>query len=168
MSNEIKSQMDIINEVKLQVGLLEKDVRLADRQCEKVSQKVSDSIVKLQEVNTNLVRMITIHEHKHEQHLRAEEEVKEDIKELHSRISSVNKEMQERLTHLEHHISDKVDGLRLEIIEQNGVEEKKPKNSFIDTTLEKYKWMFLGAALILGWIMGNIGGVIKFLSIFSK
>lgn len=153
-----------VNEIKLQVGLLEKDVRMADRQCEKVSIRVGESITKLQEVNSNLVKMITIHEHKHDQHIKIEEEMKEDIKELHSRITSVNKEMQEKMTHLEHHISEKVDSLRMDLISKNEPTEKK---NFLSTIIDQYKWMIIGASLIIGWIFGNIGGVIKFLSIFE-
>ena len=63
-----------IHEVELKIGLLGKDVEQTDRLCE----KLSESIEKLQEVNVNIMRMITLHEQRHEQHEKVEEEVKND------------------------------------------------------------------------------------------
>ncbi|MCK9369293.1 hypothetical protein M0R04_05080 [Candidatus Dojkabacteria bacterium] len=162
--------IDDINNLKLQVGLLEKDIILADRQCEKVSVRVSDSIEKLQEINTNLLKMITIHEQKHEQHEKSEMELKDDIKELHLRITAVNREMHERMIHLEHSISEKIDGLRSDIITQNQSLPEKKNLTIADSlssSLEKYKWMVIGAGVLLGWILGNFNVIIKFLEIFK-
>ena len=47
-----------IHDVELKIGLLGKDVEQTDRLCE----KLSESIEKLQEVNVNIMRMITLHE----------------------------------------------------------------------------------------------------------
>ena len=53
-----------IHDLEMKVGLLGKDVEQTDRLCE----KLSESIEKLQEVNVNILRMITLHEQRHEQH----------------------------------------------------------------------------------------------------
>ena len=140
-----------LHDVELKVGLLEKDVQQTDRLCE----KLSESISKLQEVNANILRMITIHEHRHEQHERAETEVKDDIKELHSRITTVNREIHERIDEVERHISERIDALRSDLIQHN----KEEGGNMVGDTLkeiDKYKWMILGAAIAIGWIIGNV------------
>jgi chromosome segregation ATPase len=140
-----------LHEVELKVGLLEKDVQQTDRLCE----KLSESISKLQEVNANILRMITIHEHRHEQHERAETEVKDDIKELHSRITTVNREIHERIDEVERHISERIDALRSDLIQH----KKEEGSNVVGDTLkeiDKYKWMILGAAIAIGWIIGNV------------
>jgi chromosome segregation ATPase len=140
-----------LHEVELKVGLLEKDVQQTDRLCE----KLSESISKLQEVNANILRMITIHEHRHEQHERAETEVKDDIKELHSRITTVNREIHERIDEVERHISERIDALRSDLIQH----KKEEGGNVVGDTLkeiDKYKWMILGAAIAIGWIIGNV------------
>ena len=76
-----------LNDLKLDIGLLTKDVEQTNRLCE----KLSESIEKLQEVNVNILRMITLHEQRHDQHEKSENEMKEDIKELHSRITTVTR-----------------------------------------------------------------------------
>ena len=135
----------------MKVGLLERDVQQTDRLCE----KLSESISKLQEVNANILRMITIHEHRHEQHERAETEVKDDIKELHSRITTVNREIHERIDEVERHISERIDALRSDLIQH----KKEEGGNMVGDTLkeiDKYKWMILGAAIAIGWIIGNV------------
>lgn len=140
-----------LHDVEMKVGLLEKDVQQTDRLCE----KLSESISKLQEVNANILRMITIHEHRHEQHERAETEVKDDIKELHSRITTVNREIHERIDEVERHISERIDALRSDLIQH----KKEEGSNVVGDTLkeiDKYKWMILGAAIAIGWIIGNV------------
>ena len=140
-----------LHDVEMKVGLLEKDVQQTDRLCE----KLSESISKLQEVNANILRMITIHEHRHEQHERAESEVKDDIKELHSRITTVNREIHERIDEVERHISERIDALRSDLIQH----KKEEGGNVVGDTLkeiDRYKWMILGAAIAIGWIIGNV------------
>ena len=140
-----------LHDVEMKVGLLEKDVQQTDRLCE----KLSESISKLQEVNANILRMITIHEHRHEQHEKAEIELKDDIKELHSRITTVNREIHERIDEVERHISERIDALRSDLIQH----KKEEGGNMVGDTLkeiDKYKWMILGAAIAIGWIIGNV------------
>jgi chromosome segregation ATPase len=140
-----------LHDVEMKVGLLQKDVQQSEKLCE----KLSESISKLQEVNANILRMITIHEHRHEQHEKAEIELKDDIKELHSRITTVNREIHERIDEVERHISERIDALRSDLIQH----KKEENGNMVGDTLkeiDKYKWMILGAAIAIGWIIGNV------------
>ena len=140
-----------LHDVEMKVGLLGRDVQQTDRLCE----KLSESINKLQEVNANILRMITIHEHRHEQHEKAEIELKDDIKELHSRITTVNREIHERIDEVERHISERIDALRSDLIQH----KKEEGGNMVGDTLkeiDRYKWMILGAAIAIGWIIGNV------------
>ena len=78
-----------LTDIKLKTSLLEKDIL----QSEKVINKLSDSIQKIQELNINVMQMLTLHESKHLYHTETEVQLKEDYKELHSRITSVNREL---------------------------------------------------------------------------
>jgi len=127
-----------LHDVEMKLGLLTKDVEQTDRLCE----KLSESIEKLQEVNVNILRMITLHEQRHEQHEKVESELKDDIKDLHDRIDQV-----------ERHISARIDALRTDLIDH------KKNDNVVSNTLkeiDKYKWMILGAAIAIGWIIGNV------------
>ena len=137
--------------LELKVGLLEKDVQQTDRVCE----KLSESIEMILEMNDNMIRMLTIHEQRHEQHEKSEDNLQEDIKELHSRITTVSREIHERIDQVEVRITERLDNIRADLIrhkqEDNG-------NKISDTLkeIDKYKWMILGAAIALGWVIGNV------------
>ena len=139
-----------LHEVELKVGLLEKDVQQTDRLCE----KLSESISKIQELNVNIMQMISLHEQRHEQHEKAEQELKEDIKELHSRITTVNREIHERIDEVERHISGRIDELRSDLIKHAKTYPTRLSNALAE--IDKYKWMILGGALALGWLIGNV------------
>lgn len=129
-----------LHEMDIKVNLLQKDVELNDRLCS----KLSESIEKNQELNVNLMQMITLHEQRHKQHEKAESSLKTDIKDLHERMDQV-----------ERHISQRIDDLRSDLLQHK---KEEGKNHVTETLkeMDKYKWMILGAAISIGWIIGNI------------
>lgn len=143
---------DDINNLKLTVGLLQRDFQNTEKLCD----KLSESIEKMQEVNANLVKLISLHEQKHQIHTQTEIELKEDVKDLHSRITTVNRDLQERMDQMELHIERKIDVLREDLREK--VEEKKEDKNLIGSIkeIDKYKWMILGAATGFGWVISNV------------
>ena len=128
-----------VHELELKVGLLGKDVEQTDRLCE----KLSESIAKIQELNVNIMQMITLHEQRHEQHEKVETDLKEDIKDLHDRIDQV-----------ERHISERIDALRNDLIVHK--QHDKGRIPEMLAEIEKYKWMILGGAIALGWVIGHV------------
>jgi ElaB/YqjD/DUF883 family membrane-anchored ribosome-binding protein len=139
-----------IHDVELKVGLLQKDVELTDRLCN----KLSESITKIQELNVNIMQMISLHEQRHEHHEKVEADLKDDIKELHSRITTVNRELHERIDQVERHITERLDAIRSDLA--NHKKNDAPKVTEVLKEMDRYKWMILGAAIAVGWILGNV------------
>jgi chromosome segregation ATPase len=139
-----------IHDVELKVGLLQKDVELTDRLCN----KLSESIAKIQELNVNIMQMISLHEQRHEHHEKTEADLKDDIKELHSRITTVNREIHERIDQVERHITERLDAIRSDLA--NHKKNDTPKVTEVLKEMDRYKWMILGAAIAVGWILGNV------------
>ena len=81
--------------------------------------------------------------------------VKSDIKELHSRITTGNREIMDKL-------DEKIDELAQSDKEQHDV-MTKTMNAIKDRVdiLEKWRFMIVGGAVVLGYMVGNMG-------IFSK
>lgn len=146
------SESENIHQIKLDVELLKRDVSQTDY----FYKKITDTIEKIQEVNSNLVKMISLHEQKHEQHEKSESEVKEDLKELHSRITTVNREMQNRIDGLEQYMEKKFDTLHNDI--KTAYFERNEKKSFKESVAEidRYKWMIGGALVAISWIIGHV------------
>jgi seryl-tRNA synthetase len=134
----------------LKVGLLGKDIE----QISELNDKLSDSIEKIREMNANMIRMITIHEQRHEQHEKIEDDLREDIKELHSRITTVNREIHDRIDQVERTITQRLDVIRQDLIKHRA--EDEPKVGKVLKEIDQYKWMILGAAIVVGWLIGHI------------
>jgi predicted nucleic acid-binding Zn-ribbon protein len=83
--------------------------------------------------------------------------VKQDIKELHSRITTGNREITD-------HIDRKIDDLARSDEEQHTVMSKKIDGlgSRIDL-LERWKWMIVGGAIVVGYLMGHLDFFAKFM-----
>jgi chromosome segregation ATPase len=141
-----------MSNLKLEIGLMKKD----NQQLTTITNKLSDSIDKIQEMNSNLLRMISLHDQKHESHTRTENELKEDIKELHSRITTTTRELHERIDEVEKHISSKIDSLRIELKQHEQNDNRGGGISELIKEIDKYKWMILGGVFAVGWLIGNV------------
>jgi archaellum component FlaC len=138
------------SELKLEIGLLEKDVQNIDKTCN----RISESFEKLQELNSNILKMINIHEQKHEHHLMVENEIKSDIKDIHGRISSVNTDMHNRMDTFEQNIGKKLDLLYDQLKQREEGEERRKESTLPE--FSKYKWLIIGGMMTLGWLLGNV------------
>ena len=141
-----------VNNLKLEVGLLKKDNDVVVN----ITNKLSESIDKIQEMNSNLLRMISLHDQKHDNHIRTETELKEDIKDLHSRITTVNRELLDKIDEVEKHLASKLDLLRVELKQHEDNESEKRSEPSLSQEIEKYKFAIIAIAVTLGWIIGNI------------
>lgn len=139
-----------LHSIELKVGLLEKDIQQTSQVCD----KLSESIEKIQEMNATMIRMITIHEQRHEQHEKAEENLKDDIKELHSRITTVSREIHDRIDQVERTITERLDALRSDLMHHKQEDVGGLGNTLKE--IDRYKWMIFGAAIAIGWIIGNV------------
>ena len=139
-----------VQDLKLDMGLLKKDVEWTNEICH----KLSESLTKLQEVNINIMQMITLHEHRHEQHEKSEKDMKDDIKELHSRITTINRELHERIDQVEKHITDRLDDIRSDL----ATHKQQDKKTIITelSEVERWKWIILGAVMSAGFILGKL------------
>ena len=77
-------------------------------------------------------------------------DVKQDIKELHSRVTTVTREITD-------HIDKKIDDLAKSDADQHEA-MSKTINEMKDRVdiLEKWRWMIVGGAIALGYLVGHI------------
>jgi len=145
-----------INNLKLDVELLKKDVEQFDVLCD----KITNSIEKMQDVNNNLLKMISLHEQRHEQHEKAEEDIEDDVKDLHSRITTINREIHDRIDQVEHHITERIDDLRSDLIKH----KRDDRTPFIKwSDIDKAKYFFIAGVLVAGFLLGKF----DFFTLFS-
>jgi outer membrane murein-binding lipoprotein Lpp len=77
-------------------------------------------------------------------------ELKTDVRDLHSRITTGNREIMDKL-------DSKFDSLnKTETAAHNEVYQSMERLSTRVDTLEKWRYMIVGAAIVLGYLVGNI------------
>ena len=84
-------------------------------------------------------------------------DVKQDIKELHSRITTGNREILEKF-------DEKIDALAKSDKEQHeALKDSMNKVKERVDILEKWRWMIVGGAIVIGYLMGHLDFFAKFL-----
>lgn len=153
-----------IQELKLDVGLLKRDIN----QTNKLLEKLSISIDKIQELNVNVLQMLSLHEEKLDQNEKNRGNVKNDIKELHSRVTTVSREVHERIDQVPNQITsvhERIDqiesaiNVRLDTLRKDLLDHKKVDKGRWTKTIsevEKYKWLVLGIAVTAAFFLGKL------------
>ena len=123
-----------------QIELLKKEVQ----DMKGIYQRLDTAIVKIGDVSNSINRMLAVHEEKisqqEEVQIRTEQEINNDIKELHSRISTNNRELMNLMSEQHKEQTDKMTKLEIELQGRVGV-------------LEKWRWIIIGGSIVIGFII---------------
>ena len=123
-----------------EVALLKKEVS----DIKVIFSRLDIAIEKITDVSSCVNRMLAVHEEKianaEEAQVRANVEFTNDIKELHSRVTSNYKELTEMIT-LQH----KEQALHIQQL-------KNDLNSRVGI-LERWRWLIIGGAIVIGFII---------------
>ena len=123
-----------------EVALLKKEVS----DIKVIFSRLDVAIEKITDVSSCVNRMLAVHEEKianaEEAQVRANVEFTNDIKELHSRVTSNYKELTEMIT-LQH----KEQALHIQQL-------KNDLNSRVGI-LERWRWLIIGGAIVIGFII---------------
>ena len=135
--------MDIENlhDVKVDVEVLKNNVGTLTRLCEKMD-KVIEKLVDHQDV---IILQI------YKDMDKRKSDTNQDVKELHSRITNVSKELSEKVEETEDKIMNEIKEMRKEISEHNQREQDA-----MDKLLQ-WKWTIVGGIVVITWLTQHIG-----------
>ena len=123
-----------------EVQLLKKEVS----DMKMIYSRLDKAIEKISDVSNSINRMLAVHEEKisqqEEAQIRTEQEINNDIKELHSRISTNNRELISLMSEQHKEQTDKMTKLEIELHGRVGV-------------LEKWRWIIIGGSIVAGFII---------------
>jgi len=127
-------------QLKVDVGVLKTQVATLTQLCNKM-----DTVIdRLMENQTKVANDI------YEDMDKKREATVADIKELHSRITTVDRNLSDKIELTERRIMDEIKSLRSDIAEHNEKEDNA-----IEKILE-WKWMAAGGILVLSWLIGHL------------
>lgn len=126
--------------LKVEVGVLKEKVNTLTDLCEKMD-KVIDKIADSQLAITNQI---------YNDMDKRKESTAADIKDLHSRITTVDRNLSDKIELTERRIMDEFKSLRDHITEHNKKEDEELE------ALSKWKWMVAGGVVVVAWVVSNI------------
>jgi predicted RNase H-like nuclease (RuvC/YqgF family) len=137
----IKSKMEQVEvDIKVDVSVLKEKVSTLTDLCNKMDRVIE----KLTDNQTALANQI------YNDMDKRKEDTVSDIKELHSRITTVDRNLSDKIELTERRIMDEIKSLREHITAHNDKEDEDIKK------LSQWKWMVAGGVVVLAWIISNI------------
>ena len=141
--------MSDLEKLKTDIALLKKDAKTG----ELIHQRLEVAVDKLTEITISLKGMIAQQEQKLTRAEQTDDDIfitlesrrKEwdnDLKELHSRITTNSRELREFQIQSENKMLDEIRAVRTQLSERVGV-------------LEKWRWLIIGGPIIIGLMMSN-------------
>ena len=126
--------------LRVEVGVLKEKVNSIADLCEKMDR----AIVKLTDNNQIMTNQI------YNDMDKRKEDTVNDIKELHSRITTTDRNLSDKIELTERRIMDEIKSLRDHITEHNQKEDSDMK------AMLQWRWMIAGGVIVLAWIISNV------------
>ena len=133
-----------------------------------VVNKLDSSLEKISEVSNSIGRLLAVHDERIGQLEKTSEKRIDDIKELHSRITTQTREIVDKIDDLEKTLDSKIKTNIDEMKNQykdivNNMDDDFSKMSSRVELLERWRWYVLGGAITIGYLIGNLTDILKIL-----
>ena len=125
-------------EIKVDIESLRKDIENVNT----IHNRLDTAIDKLTDVSTSIKSMLAVHEEKIARQEKIAEVIFDKLKDRADEISDVYRELKRDVEMSEKRLLIEIKSLKNDIGARVGV-------------LERYKWLILGGAIVIGWIMSK-------------
>ena len=125
-------------EIKVDIESLRKDIENVNT----IHNRLDTAIDKLTDVSTSIKSMLAVHEEKIARQEKIDEIIFEKLKDRADEISDVYRELKKDVEMSEKRLLIEIKSLKNDIGARVGV-------------LERYKWLILGGAIVIGWILSK-------------
>jgi chromosome segregation ATPase len=135
-------------ELKVQIEGLKKDVENVAN----LNARLDVTIDKLTDISSSIKSMLAVHEEKISRQEQIDEIIFDKLKDRAGEIDTVHRELSREIQQVEKRLLIEMKQIKLDIGARVGI-------------LEKYKWLVLGGAIVIGWILSqNLGMIVDMLS----
>tara|TARA_X000001036_G_scaffold314252_1_gene292756 strand:+ start:58 stop:486 length:429 start_codon:yes stop_codon:yes gene_type:complete len=125
-------------EIKIDIESLRKDIENVNT----INGRIDTAIDKLTDVSTSIKSMLAVHEEKITRQEKIDEVIFEKLKDRADEISDVYRELKKDVEMSEKRLLIEIKSLKNDIGARVGV-------------LEKYRWIIIGGAIVIGWILSK-------------
>lgn len=135
-------------DLKIQIAGLKKDIQNVNN----LNNRLDVAIEKLTDVSTSIKQMLAVHEEKIARQEQIDEVIFDKLKERATEIDTVYKDLQREIQQVEKRLLVEIKSLKLDFGARVGI-------------LEKYRWIIMGGAIVIGFILSkNFVKIIEMLS----
>ena len=130
--------------------------------------KLDTSLEKISEASNAIGRLLAVHNERLVQLEKASDQRSDDIRELNQRITRQTEEIVEKITRLEKTMDARLCANSDELKKQHQDTQKEIKSEItvLDDRLgilERWRWYIIGASAAIGYLIGNLADIVKFL-----
>lgn len=141
-------KIDNIIETQVQLESLRKDVEAVNN----INTRLDTAIDKLTDVSTSIKSMLAVHEEKIQKQEQVDEVIFNKIRDRGDEIQSIHEELRKEMALTEKRLLCEIKSLKNDISSRVGV-------------LEKYRWIIVGASIVIGFILsGNLSELLEALA----
>ena len=127
-------------DVKVQLTGLKKDIENVTN----LNIRLDTAIEKLTDVSTSIKQMLAVHEEKISRQEQIDEIIFDKLKERAGEIDNVHRDLTKEIQQVEKRLLIEIKTIKLDIGGRVGI-------------LEKYKWLIMGGAIVVGWFIALNG-----------
>ena len=132
-------EQDVV-EMKVDVGVLKEQVKTITSLCNKMDQVIDKLVDNQEKLETQIYADMD----------RRKKDTTEDIKELHSRITTTDRNLADKIELTERRLMEEIKQLRKDINDHN-----KKEDDELQKILE-WKWMAAGGIVVVTWLLSHI------------
>ena len=125
-------------EIKVDIESFRKDIENMNT----INGRIDTAIDKLTDVSTSIKSMLAVHEEKIQRQEKIDEIIFDKLKDRADEISDVYRELKKDVEMSEKRLLIEIKSLKNDIGARVGV-------------LERYKWLILGGAIVIGWVLSK-------------
>ena len=129
-----------ITDLKVEVAGIKKDIE----QVNNLNGRLDTAIEKLTDVSTSIKQMLAVHEEKISRQEQIDEVIFDKLKERAGEIDTVHRELSKEIQQVEKRLLIEMKQIKLDIGSRVGI-------------LEKYRWLIMGGAIVVGWFIALNG-----------
>ena len=125
-------------DLKDEIKGLKKEIEMSNN----LNSRLDNAIENLTDVSTSIKQMLAVHEEKIQRQEQIDEIIFEKLKERAGEIDAVHRDLTKEIQQVEKRLLIEMKQLKLDIGARVGI-------------LEKYKWLIMGGAIVIGWILSS-------------
>ena len=147
LKDKVDRNKETATELKVEIEGIKRDIQNVNN----LNSRIDSAIEKLTDVSTDIKQMLAVHEEKISRQEQIDEIIFDKLKERAGEIDNIHRELTKEIQHVEKRLLVEIKQVRLDLTSRVGI-------------LEKYRWIILGGAIVVGWILaGNFHEIIELL-----